>query len=348
MKALVMYGPNEFGVKEVPTPFCSPNEVLIKVATVAICGSDPGLLSGKNLADGLPASLPHIPGHEGAGTIVECGEMVRGFRVGDRVAIESHLGCGYCDNCQAGRYNLCINFGNLDAGHKQYGFTVPGCFAEYCVCRPEALHRIPENLTFDHGALTDTLSTAFHIIQQAGIVPGGWALVVGCGPVGIAMLMLCRAMGSRVIALETGSRLTRAKELGAEVTIDFVESNPLEEILAVTDGIGADRCFDCAGNKTSMNLALAACRRGGTVGLVAIPANKLMEIDVKTIVWDEKKLVGSRGNPNCHRQIMEMMSAGFIKAEEMITHHFPLERFNEAINLFTSRQDGVIKVIITI
>lgn len=346
MKALVMRGPGEYAVEEVPKPVCGDNEVLMRVKSVAICGSDPPLLAGDSLPDGLPGSLPHIPGHEGAGVIEAVGKNVCGFAVGDRVAVESHLGCGCCENCLAGRYNLCLHFGDVSAGHKQYGFTVPGCFAEYCVYRAEVLHKLPDNLSFDHGALTDTVSTAFHLTEQAGVVAGGWTLIVGCGPVGMAMLMLCRAMGSRTIVLETGTRQEKAREFGADAVIDFMDSDVLEQIMKLTGGIGADRAFDCAGNKSSMNLALHACRRGGVAGLVAIPKGGLMEIDVKTIVWDQKKLVGSRGNPNCHRRVLELMSSGFVEAQRMITHHFPLDRFREASDLFTSRQDGVVKVII--
>ncbi len=342
-----MRGAGEYEVEEVPMPVCHANEVMVKMKAVAICGSDPVLLAGGSMADGLPGSLPHIAGHEGAGVIVECGKDVKNFAVGDRVAVESHLGCGYCENCKMGRYNLCLNFGNVSAGHKQYGFTVPGCYAEYCVYRPETVHKIPDNLTYDHGALTDTVCTAFHAIQEAGTVPGGWTVIVGCGPVGMAMLMLNKAMGSRTIVLETGARKDKAKEFGADYVYDFMDRDVLENIHKIT-GTGADRCFDCAGNKASMDLALHACRRGGVVGLVAIPKKNEMEIDIKTIVWDEKKLVGSRGTPNSSDKVLAMMSAGMIQAEKMITHHFPLERFHEAVELFTSRQDGVIKVIITI
>ena len=103
MKALIMRGPNQYAIEEVPIPTYNDDEVLVKVEAVAICGSDPVLIAGGSLSDGLPGTLPFTPGHEGAGVIVACGKNVRGFSVGDRVAVESHLGCGYCDNCQAGR-----------------------------------------------------------------------------------------------------------------------------------------------------------------------------------------------------------------------------------------------------
>lgn len=347
MRALVMYAPGRYAVEEVPRPVCGDDEVLVQIKAVAICGSDPVLLAGGSMQDGLPRSLPHIAGHEGAGVIVSCGKNIRGYQAGDRVAVESHLGCGYCENCKRGLYNLCLHFGDLDAGHKQYGFTVPGCYAEYCVYRPEVLHKLPDNLTYEHGALTDTLTTAFHAIQEAGIVPGGWTVVVGCGPVGMSVLMFARAMGSRVIVLETGDRKRAAEQMGADYVIDFHEPDVTERILRITGGIGADRCYDCAGNVYSMRAALHACRRGGTIGLVAIPKQQEVPVDIKTIVWDQKKLVGSRGNPNCQDQVLAMMSSGLIAPERMISHRFPLEKFQQAMDLFTSREDGVVKVMIT-
>lgn len=347
MKALVMRAPNEYAVEECPIPDCGENEVLIKVEAVAICGSDPVLLAGGSLKDGLPATLPFIPGHEGAGTVVACAPTVKAFKPSDRVALESHLGCGYCENCKSGRYNLCRNFGDLAAGHKQYGFTVPGCYAEYCVCKSEVLHPMPEGLTFEQAAMTDTVATAYHLLERTGIVVGGWSVIVGCGPVGMAMLMLSRAMGSRAIVVDTGYRLDLAKAMGAEQTVDFAQADAVEAVYAATCGAGADRAFDCAGNAASMRIALKSARRGGTVGLVAIPKEPMMSIDIKTIVWDEKKLIGSRGNPNCHEHVMAMMRGGFIAAERMITHRFPLERISEAMQLFVARQDGVMKVVIT-
>ena len=346
MKALVMRAPGDYGVEQVPVPVCGDDEVMVKMAAVAICGSDPVLLDGGSLSDGLPRYMPFIPGHEGAGTVVSCGKDVHGFQAGDRVAIESHLGCGYCDNCKAGRYNLCRHFGDVDAGHKQYGFTVQGCYAEYFVCKPRVLHKLPEGLSFDKAALTDTTATAYHLLERTGVVPGGWSLVVGCGPVGMAMMMLCRAMGSKVIVVDTGERLNKAVELGASYIFDFMTTDAAAEVLKVTGG-GADQSFDCAGNGASMKLALQATRRGGTVGLVAIPKKHEMEIDIKTIVWDEKKLIGSRGNPNCHAHVLEMMAADLIPVQEMITHHFPIDQVKEAVELFQKRLDGVIKVIIT-
>lgn len=348
MKALVMRAPGDFSVTDVPTPVCGDDEVLVAMKSVAVCGSDPPLLLGKSLEDGLPASFPHIPGHEGAGIIVECGRNVTGFAAGDRVVIESHKGCGWCENCKAGRYNLCLNFGNAAAGHRQYGFTAPGCFAEFCAVHPKALHRIPDSLDYDHGALTDTIATALHALDGMDLRPGLWVLVLGCGPIGLSAVMLSKTMGCRVIALERGPRRDAAKACGADEIIDFSLSNLRETVNNITEGVGPDLCLDCAGTAASFRTALGLCRRGGSVGVIPISAGGLAEIDVKSLVWDEKTVRGFRGNPNCHDRVLSLMAGRAIPAEKLITHRFPLEAFPEAFEIMISRDPGVIKILIDI
>ena len=199
MKALVMRAPGEYGVEDVKKPVPGFQEVLVRMHSVAICGSDPPLLAGESLKDGLPAYMPFIPGHEGAGVVETVGSGVTDFKPGDMVAAEAHLGCGHCANCRMGRYNLCLNFGIREQGHKQYGFTAQGCYAQYCVYHIRAVHHIPDGLTCEHGAMADTMATALHGIESVGIRPGGLTAVMGCGPVGMSAMLLAKAMGSRVI-----------------------------------------------------------------------------------------------------------------------------------------------------
>lgn len=171
MKALVMRAPGEYGVEDVKKPVPGFQEVLVRMHSVAICGSDPPLLAGESLKDGLPAYMPFIPGHEGAGVVETVGSGVTDFKPGDMVAAEAHLGCGHCANCRMGRYNLCLNFGIREQGHKQYGFTAQGCYAQYCVYHIRAVHHIPDGLTCEHGAMADTMATALHGIESVGIRP---------------------------------------------------------------------------------------------------------------------------------------------------------------------------------
>ncbi len=341
-----MRGPSRYGVEEVPIPRPGFQEVLVRMHSVALCGSDPPLLEGKSRKDGLPAYLPFIPGHEGAGIVEEAGPGAEMFRPGDLVASEAHLGCGTCKNCREGRYNLCLNFGKPETGHKQYGFTVQGCYAEYCVFNIRAVHRIPEGLSCELGALADTLATALHGIRLVGAVPGGTAAVMGCGPVGMSAAMLLKAMGSRVILCGRGERLEMAQSFGADASIDYTAAAVGQQVKEMTGGLGADRVIECAGTEQSLKNSIDSVSRGGKIAVIAMPAENIYPMDIKAMVWNELTIVGSRGNPNCHQEVLNMMAGKVIRPEALITHRFPLEEMREAVRTFQSRLGGCMKILI--
>lgn len=346
MRALVMREPGKYGVEEIEKPFPGYQEVLVKMRCVAVCGSDPPLLAGESLKDGLPACLPFVPGHEGAGVVEALGEGVTGFKPGDLVAAEAHLGCGHCKNCREGRYNLCLNFGNRANGHKQYGFTEQGCYAEYCVFHIRSVHHIPDGLTCEHGAMADTMATALHGIRLAGIRPGGITAVMGCGPVGMSAVILAKAMGSRVILCGRGSRLKRGRQMGADEILDYTKDDIGERIRQISGQDGADQVIECAGTELSFHNCIAGVKRGGRIAVLSIPRTEACEIDMKAIVWNELTLCGSRGNPNCHDQVLQMMKMGMADPLPMITHRFALEDMEQAVDVFTGRREGCIKVLI--
>ena len=346
MKALVMRAPGEYGVEDVKKPVPGFQEVLVRMHSVAICGSDPPLLAGESLKDGLPAYMPFIPGHEGAGVVETVGSGVTDFKPGDMVAAEAHLGCGHCANCRMGRYNLCLNFGIREQGHKQYGFTAQGCYAQYCVYHIRAVHHIPDGLTCEHGAMADTMATALHGIESVGIRPGGLTAVMGCGPVGMSAMLLAKAMGSRVILCGRGDRLERGKQMGVDVVLDYTAEDIGERIHSISGGIGADQVIECAGTELSFRNCIAGVKRGGRIALLSSPRKSSYGIDMKAIMWNELTLCGSRGNPNSHQKVMQMMKMGIADPLPMITHRFALEDMREAVDVFTQRRDGCIKALI--
>ena len=142
MRAVVMRGPGEFGVEMVDIPTPGYKEVLVRIKAVSICGSDPKVFNGGFMSIGWPPAFPFTPGHEWAGEVVALGEGVTDYKVGDRVAGEAHCGCGTCDNCQRGMYNLCLNYGKVAAGHRHYGFTYQGAYAEYNAYNTKAIAKI--------------------------------------------------------------------------------------------------------------------------------------------------------------------------------------------------------------
>jgi len=168
MKAVYYPEPNKFEIRDIPMPEPGPGEVLIKVRSTTICATDMKVFIG-NWPGG---KFPHTPGHEWSGDVVALGEGVNKVKVGDRVGVEVHVGCGACEPCINGMYNLCENYGNRALGHQHIGFTVPGGLAEYCAVSVKAVHRLPDGLDYDQGAMTDNIGVALHAVERTGLRAG--------------------------------------------------------------------------------------------------------------------------------------------------------------------------------
>jgi len=344
MEALVLTGIGTFEMREVDTPEPGSGEVLAKVEAVAICGTDPKIVKG--VFKGLwPKSYPAIIGHEWSGTIMKVGTEVFGFSVGDRVAGEPHKGCGFCRSCMTGRYNICENYGNLDFGHRHYGFTAPGAYAQYIVCSSRTVHHIPDQLSFEEATNVDTAATALHGVKRGRLVPGEEVGVLGPGAVGLLSFQLARALGAgRVFVIGRKHRLALAETLGA-VPIDFEKEEPVEKVKSLTGGRGVDLTIDCAGTIQSVQQAVAMTKKGGRVVMNGFPPGPV-ELPITQIVMDEKDLLGVRADPNTCEEVIPLIANGTIKIKPMITHLLPLKDFGKALKVFSERLEGAIKVIL--
>lgn len=347
MKAIVMRGPNEFGLEEVDIPQPVKGEVLVNIKAVSICGSDPKIFDGSYRGINWPPYYPFTPGHEFAGEVVALGEGVDKFKVGDRVAGEAHCGCGTCGNCEQGNYNLCLNYGKVDKGHRHYGFTYPGAYAQYNAYNVRALTRIPANVTYEEASLTDTAGTALHATRLTGITPGGYALIVGPGPIGIFAMQIAKARGAKTIMVGRRDRLKIAEKLGADYSINYEECKDIvARVREITGDVGVDEAFECAGSDAAMAQCIRSARKNGKVAFVSLPAVDEHPIPVKTLVMNQIHLHGSRANPNCSEECLAMMASGQLNPGGMITHTFPLEDFAKAMNIFVNRLDGAMKVVV--
>ena len=347
MKAAVLFGPNDMRVigKKVPKP--GWQEVLLKVEACAICGTDP-----KILAHGWQNQPPFgefTPGHEYSGTVAALGEGVVGFSIGDRVAIEPHKGCGICSNCLRGFYTVCFNYGNLAAGHRHYGFTANGGYAEYVVNHINTLHRIPDTLNFEEATLITTAGTAMYgITRVGGIEPGETVVVAGPGPVGLMTVQILKQMGAgKVIIVGTREeRLRLACELGADIAILIKKEDAVKKVLELTQGTGADVVLECAGTSNSLTDAVEMTRKNGRIGLVGIYSEPVAINAFKIAQWN-MTLSGSRAEGDrALSKVAPLMGDGRIKARPLITHTFPLDQINEAFQTFIHRRGGAIKVVI--
>lgn len=345
MKALVVTEADVFSIEDIPKPAPGRGEILARVRAVSICGTDSHLIAG-HYPGFWPPGFPFTPGHEWAGEIVELGDgaAALGWSVGDRVCGTSHDACGFCQKCVEGRYNLCENYGNMDV-HRQYGHNYQGCLAEYVVHGVKSIFPLPDGMDFAAGAVVDPASIALHTANRGGVRPGDTVAVFGPGPVGLLAADASRVRGAaRVIVVGRGRRLEQAATMGNE-TIDYTETDPVAAIVEMTGGLGADVILDCAGVPDTFRWSIPALRKGGRMAAVGIPV-EAVALEFQELVLYEKELVGVRATAGEMRHVLPLVADGRIRAADLITHRFPLDRFDDALATFNERRDGAMKVIV--
>jgi len=345
MQALVVREPNVLDIAEVRVPEPGRNEVLARVRSVSICGTDAHLIKG-DYPGFWPPKFPFTPGHEWAGEIVALGDGAGtfGWKVGDRVAGTSHNACDACQKCVEGQYNLCENYGKPGL-HAQYGHNVQGVNATYAVHNVKCIFKLPDEMSFDEGALADPASIALHVARRGNIKPGDTVAVTGAGAVGLLAAdaaLICGA--ARVVVVGRGHRLERATALGFE-TVDTRGGDPVARVRELTGGLGADVVLECAGVPETLTWGMAMLRRGGRCAMVGIPTEDV-SLECQPLVLDELELVGSRASAGEMRRVIPFIANGKMRAKQLITHHFPLSEYGEALATFNDRASGAIKIIV--
>jgi threonine dehydrogenase-like Zn-dependent dehydrogenase len=350
MLAVVFTQPNEYQLCEVPVPPVRMGEVLVKVKSTTICGTDQKVFKG--LYPGV--TFPHIPGHEWGGEVAQIGEGVSGVKPGDRVGVEVHVGCQACPPCLEGLYNLCENYGHPEFGHVHIGFTVPGGLAEYCAVPARAVHVLPDGLNCDHGAFSDSVGIVLWAFERAGGVrPGETVAVVGPGAFGLLSVQIARAAGAgQVIAVGTAQdidRLALAQKLGADRTLAVDKnSDAPAAVRKLTGGRGADLVIEFAGTADAARQAVEMTRRGGRVVLCgATSPGRKLEIDLSTIVRGHLNIYGSMANPRgISKRANELMKAGLVDIQPLVTQHMPLSDFPLAWEIFQNREQTSIRIML--
>lgn len=350
MLAVVFSQPNKFDLSQVPIPQVNAGQVLVKVKSTTLCATDLKIFHG--LFPGV--NYPHIPGHEWGGEIIKIGEGVTGLKPNDKVGIEVHVGCETCSPCRQGLYNLCENYGQPETSHVHIGFTTPGGLAEYCAVPVRAVHVLPDNLDYDHGAFTDSVGIALWAFERAGgVYPGDSVAIIGPGTFGLLSVQIAhKSAAKRVITIGTkddSGRLSLAKELGANQTFAAdEEGDPVAFVRDLTQGKGADLVIEFAGTAIAARQAIEMTRRGGRVVLCgATSPGKQLEIDLSTIVRGHLEIFGSVANPKgISRRANDLMSFGMVDIRPLITHHMPLSDFSRAWDTFQNREEESIRIML--
>lgn len=333
MKALVKKekGIGHLSLEEVDMPSYRDTEVLIKVKAVGICGSDLHILH-----DAVPYTPPVIIGHEFSGEIVAVGKKVQNFHVGERVVAENIKGgCGTCELCRTGHECICPN---RDAK----GINSDGGMADYVVCDESRLYHLPDNISFEEGAMMEPVTVCCHgVLEQCHISAGDTVLISGPGTIGLIAAMVAQANGATVILVGTGSdaeRLELAKQLGINHTIQLDKEDLNAVIQEITKGNGVDAVIECSGSPQALSSALWHVKFRGTVTLLGL-FGKNAEINPNVIVAKELQIKGSLSHTDhAWKHAIRLVKDGLVQLKPLITHTFTLDEWEEAFNVCGSQK----------
>jgi 2-desacetyl-2-hydroxyethyl bacteriochlorophyllide A dehydrogenase len=312
-----------------------PNQVVIKIVSSAICGSDLHIYKGKHPSAPLPVTI----GHEFSGDVVSIGSKVTKVKIGDRVTAEPVIVCGKCDACRRGNYGYCENISFLYRNGD-------GAMANFITVQEPYVYKLPEYLSYDAGALIEPLSVAVHAVRRADIKLGDKVLVIGAGAIGILIAALCKKDGATEVAITDFSqkRLDMAVKLGATKTINASKENVYEVVNELTNGIGMDKTFECVGLEATFKEAMMSLRKNGLATIIGIFENPNISIPATRFITHEIKVQGSQGY--CWDFPIALEVSKEIDIEKLITHTFKLEDLNKALETCFDKSSGAIKVVV--
>lgn len=328
MKAAVLEGKETIVVKEVPVPECEDDGMLVKVDTCCICGGDI-----RNFYTGLRYGVKsQIMGHEIAGEVCEVGKNVVSFKKGDRVAIGPDVSCGDCYYCKRGWVNLCVD-------HKMLGTNWPGGFAQYIYLPPVVLRRgfvepIPGHISYEEAAMAEPAASVIACQEENKVGPGDTVVIIGDGPIGCLHIEVARARGASMIIMCGLRRLEFVPQFKPDVIIDTAARNPVEEVLRITGGLGADIVICAAPVGEIQEQAVEMVRKRGKVILFGgLPKdNPMTTLNSNLIHYNEISVVGSFSYPATGiKKSLEYIAEGKISARNYVTKMVSLEEIPEGI-----------------
>ena len=330
-----VYEPFKVRFLDKQIPGLAPDEVLVKVRASAICGSDLHIARGKHPSAPLPVTI----GHEFSGDVAAVGGAVTKARVGQRVCVEPCIVCGVCDACRHGDYGHCE--------HISYTYRMGnGAMADYVVVKEPYIYELPGDMSYAAGALMEPLSVATHAVRRAHVGLGDTVLVVGPGPIGLMVAAMCRQAGAGrvIVAGRPGPRLDMALALRATDTVDSTAKDPGEAVYAMTGGKGADKSFECVGKEECLTQALTALRAGGTCTVVGIYEKSPVQLPVARMVTHELILQGAQGY--CWDFPIAIAAAERLPMDRFVTHTFPMDQLQQALDTALDRTSGSLKVVL--
>jgi len=347
MRAAVFVEPGKIEIQQRPIPKPGPTDALLRVTTTTICGTDVHILKGE-----YPVKPGLIVGHEPVAVIEKLGSAVTGYSLGQRVIAGAITPCGQCHPCLDGLSSQC---GGKAMGGWKLGNSIDGCQAEY-VLIPDAqanLTAIPDDLSDEQVLMCpDIMSTGFGGAQHGNIRIGDTVVIFAQGPIGLCATAGAKLMGAtRIITVDgVPERLKVSQQLGADITINYKEQDPVKTIMELTHGLGVDVAIEALGTQETFESCLRVLKPGGTLSSLGVYSGKLtMPLDAMIAGLGDHKIVTTLcpGGKERMRRLLEVVASGRVDLTAMVTHRFKLDDIVEAYELFSHQRDGVLKVAIT-
>lgn len=335
----VMTNPGEIVFREVPVPEIKDDQVLVKIMNIGICGSDIHVYHGKHPFTKYPVTQ----GHEVSGEVIKVGKNVAQFKTGQKVTIEPQVYCGHCYPCRHGKYNLCEEL-------KVMGFQTTGTASEYFAVDASKVTPIPEDMSYEEGAMIEPLAVAVHAVKQMGDVSGMNIAVLGAGPIGNLVAQTAKGMGAAKVMITDISdlRLEKAKECGVDVCVNTKNTDFGEAMIDAFGPDKADVIYDCAGNNITMGQAIKYARKGSKIVLVAVFA-KMATVDLAVLNDHELDLdTTMMYRHEDYVDAIRLVSEGKIQLKPLMSKHFAFKDYQAGYEYIDNNRETTMKVLIDV
>jgi L-iditol 2-dehydrogenase len=344
MKAAYLTGIRHVEIRQARRPSIRHGgEALLKIDSVGVCGSDMHYFRTGRIGD-LVVEFPFIVGHECSATVIEVADDVTRVSAADRVAVDPLISCGRCDQCAAGREHTCRNQKFLGCPGQ-----IAGCLAEYIVMPASCCHVVPDAVDPAAAVMVEPMSIGLYAQRMAGDIAGAKVGILGAGPIGLCVLLACRmagAAGAYVTEIRD-YRAALAARLGAGWTGNPGRQNIVKAILD-REPQGLDVVFECAGEQSTLDEALALTRPGGRIMIVGIPELDRVSFEIATLRRKEIALHPVRRQNRCMQDAIGMIASGKVDVRSMITHEYNLDQTQQAFEAVADYRDNVVKAMIRV
>lgn len=337
MKAIVVEKPGKISVVEREIPEITEHQVLVKVKAAGICGSDVHIFHGKNAF----ATYPRVVGHEFVGEVVKVGAAVTKAVVGDHVAVDPVVSCGQCYACRNDRHNVCKSLHVM-------GVHEDGGFREYAAVDQSQLNQLPQDLPWEVAATVEPYSIGAQVAHRGRLSGDDTVLICGAGPIGLIILQVAKMKGAKVAILDVvDSRLAKAKEMGADLTVNGKTTDIVEAMKEFTNGDGVNLIYEATGNTKILQTCIRDLpSQAGRVVVLGFTTEEfsLRQVDIMS---KELEIIGTRLNNHRFPEVIGWFKEGSVQPKEIITHTFPFEKAEQAFALNDEHPEDVLKIVLT-